>query len=356
NDSMRQKATRTGGGYVDMWSLATAMAQCTPGDTSCFNHYSGNAHAFDIDTSCGGTLDMAWRYFRQMYLDEKRDIISTILNQHCGAYTELFNAKHNLAFADPDLMMPGVPSGTQAGTDSVTSMINSSCNGYVKQWWLDLGPCNYTTNDSLVITPRLIKVCEEGGDNTHLFGSSTVKPASGNAYRSFDDVLKAYNDSLATAPSPRTIGRAQCNGYIISAPGAYDNTPVYSNLDVWAKPDSCTCSTITALYNQYLSNGKADASFAAYILRTTGTSMGASTLDSLRQLCNGQIACKALKTPISLPPVLQCGVHDVCATCVAVDSAYRKFTGAFPALTPAYDNTDSTQRTVNHLFESFMNA
>ncbi|HSC38210.1 MAG TPA: hypothetical protein VLD19_10075, partial [Chitinophagaceae bacterium] len=355
NDSMRQKVPKAGGGYVDMWSLATAMAQCSTNDNACVSHYSDNTHPFDIDTSCGGTLDMAWRYFREMYLEDKREILTKILDQACGLPSVDLAGNHVLNFPEPGTLTAQMPADPTSGAAGITSLVNSSCAGYVTQWWLDLGPCNYTAADSLVITPRLIKVCQEGGDNAHPFGSSTVNPSSTYTYKSFDDVLKAYNDSLATAPSPRSIGRSQCNGYLLSAPGAYDNTPVYSNLDLWTKPDSCQCSTITTLYTQYLGYGKTDANFAAYLLRTTGTTMSGSTLDSLRQLCSGQITCKALKAPISLPPVLQCGVHDVCATCLQVNSLYTQYTTSFPGALPAYDNTDSIQRVNNHLFENFMN-
>jgi hypothetical protein len=56
NDSVRMKARYTGGTFLDMWSLATAMASCDTGTTACYTHYSGNLYPFDTDTSCRGTL------------------------------------------------------------------------------------------------------------------------------------------------------------------------------------------------------------------------------------------------------------------------------------------------------------
>ena len=355
NDSMRLKAKYSGGTFLDMWSLATAMAQCDTGTTACYIHYSGNQYPFDIDTSCRGTLDMAWRYFQRMYKAEKNEIINKILSQTCDAGINIDETKHTLNFPDQSKLNQGTAGSVQSGTDSLNSLINNSCATYASQWWNELAPCNYTSADSAIIVPRLIKVCKEGGDIDHPFGSSTVKPSSSNYYRSFAEVITAYNDSLRTASTPRNIPATACNAYIISSPAAYDNRPSYGNQEVWGKPDSCTCSTINYLYLQYRLNKQTDASFSAYMLRATGTQVSNAVLDSLRNLCDGNIVCKSLVSPLILPPALQCGVRDVCANCGMIATVYTQFQASFPGIVPAYDNTDSTQRANNILFERFMN-
>jgi RHS repeat-associated protein len=355
NDSMRMKALYSGTTYLDIWSLATALAQCDSGNTACFIHYSGNLYPFDIDTSCRGTLDMAWKYFQQLYTLKKAEIINKILAQGCDSRMNINVNKHTLNFPDPALVTKTPVASTQDGNSTLTSFVNTNCQGYVAQWWKELGPCNYNSNDSMAIFPRLIKVCTEGGDLSHPFGSSTVSPSSTNSFKSFADVIKSYNDSLATAPDHRVLLPNQCNAYLISAPASYDNRPAMANEEIWRKPDSCTCSNINSLYNKYIVNGKTDADFSAFMWRTTGTQISNAVLDSLRNLCNGNITCKYLKSSLVLPPVLQCGVKDVCVNCSMVKTVYTKFQGSFPGIVPAYNNTDSLQRANNILFERFMN-
>ncbi|MDE3248445.1 MAG: hypothetical protein KGO82_07300, partial [Bacteroidota bacterium] len=356
NDSMRLRVKYSGSTYLDIWSLATAMAQCDSGSNSCYAHYSGNQFPFDIDTSCAGSLDMAWRFFREMYLTKKREIINKILGQACNAQININTATHTLNFPDQVTAMQKVPVSTTNITDSINNLVSSSCRSYVAQWWNELAPCNYTSADTAYLFPRLIKICTEGGDMNHPFGSSTTKPSSTYRYHSFAELIQAYNDSLHAAGDPRNLTPGQCNAYLLSAPAPYDNRPVSSNQELWTKPDSCQCTTINTLYLQYQNAGGVDASFSAYLLRVAGTTISNSTLDSLRGLCNGTLTCRYLASPIIVPPVLQCGVKDVCADCSMVGNAYTKFQTAFPGITPAYASTDSIQRANNILFERFMNA
>jgi len=337
--------------YINMWSLATAMAQCDTSDSNCFTYYKYNAHAFQIDTSCSGTLDIAWRYFRQMYQSKKQEIINDIINaSNPAGYTDPPSPPHSLDFIDPRKTVQGINYDKNSRTDSLNAFISSNCQAYVSQWWSQLASCNYTSADSAVVFPRLLAVCNAGGDQNHVFGSSTVKPSSTNRFHSFDEVIKQYNDSTGKAYN------ASCNAYLITAPVPYDQPQIFANGLVYTKPDSCTCTQINTQYSLYLANGSGDADFAAFLKRTTGTVMNLSDLTTLRGMCNNTISCTYLPSPISLPPVFQCGVKNVCVTCTQVDSLVKAFNYKFPGVTPTYDDNDSLQRSYNRLFENFMNT
>jgi RHS repeat-associated protein len=354
-DSLLVKVLDANNYEISVWSLATILANCSNGDAPCVDQYKALNDAFTVGSGCTGDQDMAWKFFREMYLQEKREIINEILRreQQDGRpdfdITDLAN-NHALNFYDPAGMPASdMPATEQAARDSLQKYINDNCTAYVTQWLEDLGPCNYDSTDRAWIMPQLIQVCREGGDEDHFFGASTVKPSSTNTYKSFEEVLKAYS-VISGKPYNTT-----CNVYLISAPLPYDQQPVYTNKPVYQKPDSCECATISSLYQQYQYIGK-DTSFADYLYRTTGTQMTPGALDTLRLACNGQINCNFLSAPVYLPPVLQCGVKNVCVGCKMFDTLYKQYVAQFPDALPATDNGDSLQTEKNKLFERFMNV
>ncbi|THU30796.1 RHS repeat protein [Niastella caeni] len=345
---------------ISMWSLATIMANCPASEATCVNQYKSLDSAFTHVQGCAGDQDMAWKFFREMYLQKKRDLVNDILTEAQQQHTNpdywdmylLAGTGHTLNFYHPAMVsVNDMPTNEQAARDSLQKYINDNCAAYVEQWWADLGPCNYNSTDSAWIIPRLIDVCREGGDEEHFFGASTVKPSSNYVFKSFEDVLKFYSDSTGKPYN------AACNVYLISAPLPYDQQPVYTNKPVYQQPDSCECATISLLYNQYQS-AAIDSSFADYLYRTSGTQMTPGALDTLRMACNGQINCNYLNAPVFLPPVLQCGVKDVCVSCARVDSLNKDFKTDFPGVYPAISDagvTDSLQQSWNLLYERFMN-
>jgi len=350
-DSMTKKAAYDNNGhFTDIWSLATMMAHCDPKDTACHNYYKTNLHPGQLDPNCTGEADMAWRYFREMYLQEKKMLVVKYMNASCPSAN--VPSGHMSYFGDPTQAArdQNTPTDSIQGHAVLKTYISDNCNAYVQQWWSQLAPCGYTSADSAVIIPRLIQVCKEGGDSAHAYGSSSVAPGSTYRFRTFDDVIKQYSDSTGKAYN------ATCNSYLITAPAPYDKQPVYASLPVWGKPDSCQCNTINTLYTQYQQSGGGDANFSAYLLRTQGISMSQGSLDTLRNLCNGVINCRYIPSPINLPPALQCGVQNVCASCTQVATLYGQFKAKFPSVIPAYDDTDSTQRKYNQLFENYMNT
>src|SRR5689334_14368721 len=66
------------GGTISLWAVASVTTMCQKGtdNQACFQTYSNNAWAMNPDTMCVGELNMAWRAYRQMYLDVKRYIIN----------------------------------------------------------------------------------------------------------------------------------------------------------------------------------------------------------------------------------------------------------------------------------------
>lgn len=346
-DSLLQRTLDTNNN-VSMWSLATILTRCTSADAGCVLQYTPLDNAFTISADCSGDLDMAWKYFREMYLQKKRDIMAAILRkaQEGSDNLAIVAQNHRLHFYDPTLItFDNLPGDEQAGRNMLQSYIDSNCNAYARQWMSELGGC-YDSTELAAIIPELVKVCREGGDIDHLMGASTVKPGSTNTFKSFEEVLKAHNASRYNS---------KCNVYLISGPPPYDQQPVYASKPVFQKPDSCECAAIGSLYQKFVDAAK-DATFADYIYRTTGTQMRQGALDTLRMACNGQIICSYLSAPVYLPPVLQCGVKDVCVGCGRVDSLYKKYVAQFPDATPVAESDDSLQLKKNQLFERYMNT
>jgi RHS repeat-associated protein len=358
-DSLFNAVRINGEPSISAWSLATIMAHCPDGDESCRQAYTPLSQALTMDTACSGELDIAWRYFREIYLQEKREIIDNLLIQYAEAagknqqyYDALTSGKHVLNFisakAGESVGLVHDPVQAQAqAQDSINTFILDNCKAYALQWWEELKPCNFSLLDSAAIIDRLIQVCKEGGDAGHVFGASTVKPSSTNLDRSFEQVIKAYAGSNYNST---------CNVYLLTAPRPYKPQPIYYDKPIMQKPDSCECATISNLYSKYQLAG-IDANFSGFIYRTTGTRIYQGVLDTLRMACNGEINCSMLKEPLSLPPVLQCGGgEDVCVTCDGIDTLYKNFRQQFPAAIPSYEDTDSLQRVYNGLFERFMNT
>lgn len=356
-DSLNKRIRIDNNNWVDMWSAATLIAQCK-GATSCFDYYKNNQHRFEIDTSCRGTLDMAWNLFREMYLAEKREIINELLNNACNASIVIDNSRqqHVLNFPPyPAAGDPAMPQDKEGVEAAIAAQVEANCHSYVQYWWDQLQPCGYTAADTAVIFPRLRQVCKEGGDLEHIFGASTVKPRSSYYYKSFVQVIKNFNDSVATAPTPRFIDPTACHGYLLEAPAPYTTKLASSDMELWTKPDSCQCAVINVHYENYLRFKQSEEDFSGYLNRTSGTVIAQSSLDSLRALCNGQLVCSYLENPIVVPPLLQCGITEACVGCAVVDSLYQNFANVFPEQYPSYDDTDSLQREINMNFRRYMN-
>jgi len=133
-------------------------------------------------------LDMAWRSFRQLYLDAKRKLVDDQLKDSCSGATAttLLAAGHQPHFTDGS-ELPGmnisIPSNMadvdtlQAhAQDSLVSAYAANCHAYATYWLQQLARCSHYPADSInnVIIPRLEQVCREGSDNDHPLGASSV--------------------------------------------------------------------------------------------------------------------------------------------------------------------------------------
>lgn len=332
---------------ISAWALATIMSHCgtEAGNEQCFSNFQSIDSAFKI-VGCAGELDFAWRYFRELYLFKKSQIVENIIRNNCSGQNVLSWHTLNFPNIDPLDGSHGIPQNSSSGVDSLNKFIDENCKAYISQWMTEMKPCNLTTADSTLIIPRLIGVCKAGGDVDHIFGSSTTrKGINSNGDTSFIQVLKSLLGSRYDAT---------CNAFLITAPLPYNFQPSYSNIEIWDKPDSCQCDKITSMYQEFL-NSISDTSFSAFVFRKTGTSLSNSTLDTLRSLCSGLISCNFLSEPIVLPPALQCYTASKCVTCPEMSNAYNKFKADFPGSIPVANTEDSAQIKTNMLFEKYMN-
>ncbi|MET0636105.1 MAG: polymorphic toxin-type HINT domain-containing protein [Chitinophagaceae bacterium] len=354
---------------VSAWGLASIYVLCKEDNTSsCFTTNGNNNAAFDASTMCEGDLDMAWRTFRQMYLDIKREIITTQVNSACNGSSTgvsaatLMAAGHQPHFAQGSELMANTgftpPTNQSEATllqqQSATKAgdyYSQNCLSYVLRWWKQLGTCNFNAADSAIIIPRLLAVCQEGSDQGHPMGSSTVRPSSGYRFRSFDEVLRQYADSIA-----KPYNTNGCHVFLITEPPTYEKPISYGPVEAWEKPGDCQCSVITDLHTRYVKVADRYASFAAFVNATRQTTMSETDLQTLLGLCKNEITCKFLPAPIVIPPALQCGSEQACIDCDEMAAAYSGFLNQFSGAHRITANTDSLRNQYYALFTNFMNA
>ncbi len=353
---------------LSMWSMANLTVLCKDNSTAgCFSTYANEANVFNAAAQCTGDLDMAWRTFRQMYQDVKREKINAQLKALPCSSTPtaqtLLTAGHQPHFSDATEMVAanGIPTPAdytsvynyqQTQQANVTAYYSSNCRAYVAQWFQQLAPCNYTTADTAVIMPLLVQVCEQGSDPEHPYGASSVNPTSTNTYKSFEDVINTYNASHGIT------NITTCNPYLITAPKPYDQQSAYSYKPIYDKPDDCECNRINSLYSDYQKLSGQYASFSAYLQEEYNTTISDSVLNLLRNLCSTTSACTFLPAPVQLPPAMQCYSGDICISCLQFHNMDSTFRSLYPGITPVEDSVaanDSVQLRKNRLYDGFMN-
>ena len=357
----------SGSQILTMWSTATATVKCEGSATACITAYAPASAPFNESALCTGDLDMAWRNFRRLYLSAKRAIIDNkIKNAACPSgvtnptSAALMAAGKQLNFNNATDALGqnglGYLNNGQSGpaSDSANAAVKrhyeDNCNAYAKAWVQQLAPCKYTQAMLNILIPRLVEVCKEGSDAAHPMGSSSVRPASTYAYKSFQQVLEEFNAQQGISNS------VDCNGYVITAPAPYDKQIAYSNKPVYSKPDTCECRKLNNLRSEYLTYGKpTDGSFGGYLARTRQINMSDADLTQLLNACNTTSSCTYFTKIISLPPALQCYTGEICVPCNVVNNAYTRFTTKFPGITPTIEEADTTQQKRNKLFANYMN-
>jgi YD repeat-containing protein len=356
-------------GSYSMWSMAAIMTKCQTPDQACANTYNTPAKAFDETTLCSGDLDMAWRNFRELYLNVKRDIVSNLIPATCSgnpktSANELVKAGKQPRFNNSrdaltqngldDLVKDNQdPQASKDKADAaLQSMYDDNCKSYVQLWIQQLAPCKYDQAALEVIIPRLIQVCKEGSDMDHSRGASTVKPSSTNTYRSFEEVLNEYNQQHnITDP-------LNCNGLLITAPKPYGKQPVYTDRNSYTKPEPCECGKLNDLKNEYASLKRpGDINLSTYLKRTRQVNISQTDLDVLLDACNttGNSSCSYLPKPIAIPALIQCITGPACANCNDIKTLYTGFTTAYPGIVPLLTEADTIQQRKNELFANYMN-
>jgi len=377
---------------LSMWGLACVMVKCDPNtsDVSCPMHYSTIANTFQSSDMCPGDLDMAWRYFREMYLGAKHDIFNQYqltnppnCTPNNPAYNQvpsvntLVNKWHHVPIfndANTSLSQNGLHnsvSGTtdannqySAAEDSLQSSYKRNCASYAAQWMQELSSCTlYSTTDINNIIAGLTGLCIKACDSAHPFGASSL-PA-GQTYlfggancASFLDIVNAYNSQHGYHPVT-SKDSLNCNSDVIVSPFPYGSQPIYTSKPVYTRPSDCECSMINSLYTDYTLSTYGDASFSAFLLRTQQISMADSDLTTLRNMCGSplsQQSCRNISNPIYLPPAMQCNSGTTCARCQTIDSLYSLYMQTYPSDSPSITtNIDTLQAQKNILFQNFMN-
>ncbi|MBP6024925.1 hypothetical protein [Ferruginibacter sp.] len=355
---------KTDGTYTfSMWGIASIAAKCNT--NACGANYTNSSLNNNLNPSgfCTGELDMGWRAFAQNYVTHKRkELMKQLQIIHpttIPSYRTEYFAVNDSAAEAYLATLQGM-NQTQVSTEANTQMqqqYTTTCQDYASSWWTALATCNLTSADSLRLIPRMVEICVAGSDVNHPFGSSSAAPGSSLPYTSFETLVKAYIDSMATVSPGNYAWSNACNVYSIYYPTPYNNQVALGDIPVWTKPDSCQCANITTQYNNYLVTNPAPdtTSFATYLLRTTGTVMTNADLLKLRNMCSGADTCKFLESPITLPPALQCGITNVCVDCIKMQQVLDTFKIAFAGQYPAYNSDDSTQERINRNFTNFAN-
>ena len=339
---------------ISVWGLSTSIAKfpnLNPLPQDSLLRYNQAANSFNENLLCETELDAAWRSFRDNYATIKKDWIMNSLQsvpdnaEVCSrVFSDSWSYLQNAGFT-------GTAQDSVTATTQANEFYASNCEGYAGQWWSQLtqGCTTYTEADKAVIIPYLIEVCKQGADSEHPFGSSSVNPASSNRFKSFDEVIRFYNDSTG-----RTTD-AICNSYLINSPKPYNQQTMLIRKPLVNKPSDCECAQINTVYNQYLSQAATYGSFSNYMQQKYETRMSQGSLDSLRNLCNNTLICKVLAKPISIPPVFQCGVQNVCVSCIQVENEFNLFKMAFPGSLPNKEGEELNQQTINLTFANYMN-
>ncbi|RXK85907.1 RHS repeat domain-containing protein [Filimonas effusa] len=354
-------------GYnISLWNMATIAVMANADKDNAAKKYRSPGSAFDA-SMCAGDKDMAWRIYRQLYIQLKNDYIQQMLiDANCAGkpaakdlsdkgYTVHFNtAAAALSQSGMgDLLSTNNP--TQSATVLKAAMAQeyeNNCRAYASMWMRQMAPCSRYDQVRTEIIEELVKVCRKGADQNHTMGSRNISPDSTNTYASFEDVIKEYNRRLGIAE-----GDLQCNADVFTAPMPFDKQGAYSQVS-YTRPDECVRAKLANYQYQYNQNKKVGESFSTYLARTTGTYISDVDLTTFIDICNNQAStCTYAEKTVSIPPVFQCYTGDVCVPCEKVNDLYTLFTAKYPAITPVIGvEVDSIQDVKNRLFENFMNS
>ena len=364
-------ANVNGSGFTAwQWAVITTMCpQTTPsGSDPCTTTYAATA----VSSLCQGDRDMAWRAFRQLYIQAKAEAMYTVYSglvtfdvgpQVTDPVSGTQVNAYNPHFIDPS-SVAGAPGSPNPAGGSITDVVDANCRAYVDEWRQRLEGCTYTPAQWAELEPKLIAICKAGGDINHPTGSSSFPlPYTGTVpqppYSSFIDQIAAFNlvKNIAVSPS--------CNGYLLIHPKPY-NASINGQVDkitYSVNPMSCECTNVNGYYQAYQSGGGVLlGSFGDYLRSRLGISMSDAEITRLRNLCNATPptpACINESTPLIIPPALHVCESSTqfagCINCTKMETLFTLFTNEFPGQVPVAENTEPLQQPVNNLFAAFMN-
>lgn len=343
-----------------MWGVATQMVMCQEMSQTCADKYKNINNAFDESAMCEGDLDMAWRTFRSLYINYRRQAILVWLDGQCNGYssakviswgkTSRFNNTYDAAG------QVKIPTGNRPQEETrakIDSLYESNCRAYVATWLKQLAPCKYDSIALREIMEKMVAVCKAGSDSAHTRGSSSVSPAAKNPpYRSFEEVLNAYNDKHAIKDP------LVCNTELITLPKPYDKQVSMGNPGSYTRPSDCQCENLTNLKVEYQQRKETvDTTLSAYLKRVRGIKISQQELDKVINACNESKSstCTYYSLPIRIPAFLDCNVAPPCVPCKVTDSLKTTFMQTYPGLTPQGSSADSVQLGINRLFATYMN-
>lgn len=342
--------------FLNMWAMSNIMVKCgvtnNVVDPVCVDVFANNNKVFSSSVFCEAEMNDAWNNFKTMYLG-KKSMLTAVYLKSVG-YPAVADPKQRV-FPDPleslnfanlgvDPFSGNAQAIVQQGKDVVTKMVDDNCRGYAQYWWslLSNSGCGFDKNrDSAIIINRLIQVCKEGGDETHPFGASTVKPTSSSTFRSFHDAIADYITNTPGISGNVTL----CNGLIIDAPGPYARPFIAVEKKVTSKPDECECTNLKALKKVYTERYTSTyATMSLFLKQVYQTEISQGAIDTLTALCNDQLDCVTFTKPVVLPTVFQCGnVRSVCVDCETVKTAHNAYLSSYPSQVPSA-NQDTSAR------------
>lgn len=384
--------------HPGMWQLAQSAVFCINEATDPCNASSAQNLCLlgtpilppvNPTTGCATDWDMAWKYFRSLYISYRKQLIARYLKSACNNPDNdntITTNNYKLRFVDYEHLNPGnmglgdyatLISQLQAGNPDAHATAHtmelqnydSTCRGYADTWLIQLQECatiatrwenaSQKTTDSLYLVPLLVDICKKGADPYHPLGSSSIAPGKTPAtdgthnYSNFPQVITQFLASIPITTS------STCHSFLINSPKPYDKQQALWNGYVVTKPTQCECDRLSALESDYAGSGFS-GTFSAWLKWKHGTTIAQSTIDTIKSLCNGTYPCVFLAQPIVLPPVLQCrgtgGTPvETCIDCgrynAIKDSFYVKFGYHAPVVNP----TTEAEVTWNIAFENFAN-
>lgn len=400
---------------VSMWQVALATVYCREkaNGPACSVDYSDpntkagctmNSAYYqpqnNFSEGCASDRDWAWKIFKNLYLAERRKLISAYLNTNAPTFSATYpnnsvppyqlrfinHANPQSTFNNTGINGAGdigdiitavgndINGGTGQAQTLAQAQYDTVCRGYANTWIAQLRSCpqindklndlNTWVADSTWLVDRLRGICRRGADENHFLGSSSVSPANYNTFvlngvtfNEFPDVVKEF---LATriAPPINATYTAECYPWLISVPKPYDKQPALANSYVLAKPSPCECERIGNLRSEWQQSGFA-GTFSAYLQYKYGTTISNDQLDALTALCNGTYACHMLEKPVPLPPALQCPSGNppakTCISCQDYAAIKNDFFVISNQHAPFAHPQNQTEVAYNYFFASYAN-